>query len=263
MGIDKVAVERLWRLYRETRLDGVSNALSERYRHLAKLYAEKMRRGFPAKVSVEDLYQEAMMGLMSCFERFDERRANFTTYVTKRIRGAILDYLRRADWVPRQVRHRAQVIKEVRSRFLQKHGREATDEECRVLAKAGKKEWRRWKKETEDVHQVLSLDAMLKDKESGHQRYDKLNIVAENVEDWYPRYDIEQIRGLVAGLEERQKFVVQCYYFQQLSMKRIGQALGLSESRVCQIHKEAIVILREKALGKMVRRDAPYKRGSR
>jgi RNA polymerase sigma factor for flagellar operon FliA len=231
---EKAEVDKLWRLYRQTRLEGIRNALIERYRYLAKLHAEKMRHGFPAKVTLEDIYQEAMTGLITCIERYDERRAGFTTYASNRIRGAILDYLRGQDWVPRQVRTRAARIADARRRFEEAHGRAATEKELQKLLRLSARKWDEWTAETAEVHSMI-------------MSMDRLDIVEDAAESPFACYDAELVRRLVAGLEARQKAVIELYYFQNFSMKQIGQAMDLSESRVCQIHKFAIRVLQEGA----------------
>ena len=247
----KEELQATWKEYVKTKSEELRNKLVDNYLHIVKLYAEKMKNSFPEKVEVEDLYQAGSLGLIEAVERFDPRRNNtFETYCTHRIRGAILDHLRANDWVPRQVRSRSQHLNEVRSRLFVELGREPTQEEYAQQLGLSMVEVRNWMDEAIDVHTQISLEAACADNEQDMLRLDLLADHTNN----HPTYALElsEIRGnLLNMLMSRERMVIELYYFQQVSMKEIGKMMGLSESRVCQIHKQAIEVLRSKLSDEM------------
>ncbi|MBN1809585.1 MAG: FliA/WhiG family RNA polymerase sigma factor [Planctomycetes bacterium] len=254
--IPKEELKQVWKEYVETRRESLRNRLVANYLHIVKLYAEKMKNSFPEKVEVEDLYQAGSVGLIEAVTRYDPKRNNtFETYCTHRIRGAILDHLRANDWVPRQVRSRAQRLNEVRTRLYVELGREPSENEYARELGLSLVEVRAWMDEAIDVHTQISLEAACADAEQDMLR---LDLLADRSSP-HPSYRLElsEIRGsLLNMLMPRERMVVELYYFQQVSMKEIGSMMGLSESRVCQIHKQAIEVLRSKLMEDMPRRIA-------
>lgn len=247
----KEELQATWKEYVKTKSEELRNKLVDNYLHIVKLYAEKMKNSFPEKVEVEDLYQAGSLGLIEAVERFDPRRNNtFETYCTHRIRGAILDHLRANDWVPRQVRSRSQHLNEVRSRLYVELGREPNEDEYARDLGLSITEVRAWMDEAIDVHTQISLEAACADNEQDMLRLDLLADHSTN----HPAHALElsEIRGnLLSMLMSRERMVIELYYFQQVSMKEIGRMMGLSESRVCQIHKQAIEVLRSRLCEEM------------
>jgi RNA polymerase sigma factor for flagellar operon FliA len=189
-----------------------------------------------------------MFGLMDALEKFDlDRGFKFETYAISRIRGAIIDELRAMDWVPRSVRAKARDVEKAQRKLESKLGREPTDEEVADHMGISK----------EDLHEintqlslvsVMALDETIGGDESGEQR-SLLDTLADATSA-EPGADLEsqEMRGILAAaidsLSEREKVVVTLYYFEGLTLAEIGEILGVTESRICQIHTKAVGALR-------------------
>jgi RNA polymerase sigma factor for flagellar operon FliA len=185
---------------------------------------------------------------MDALEKFDlDRGFKFETYAIPRIRGAIIDELRAMDWVPRSVRFKAREVEKAQAKLENKLGREPTDEEVAELLGIT----------MEDLHQVntqislvsvMALEETIGGDESGEPR--SLMDTLADATSAEPGADLEsqEMRAMLAaaidGLSEREKVVVTLYYFEGLTLAEIGEILGVTESRICQIHTKAVGSLR-------------------
>ncbi|SDK77883.1 RNA polymerase, sigma 28 subunit, SigD/FliA/WhiG [Franzmannia pantelleriensis] len=216
-------------------------ALLEQYLPLVRRQALALQVKLPASVELDDLIQAGMVGLLDCLNRFDAGQgASFATYASQRIRGAMIDELRSRDWVPRSVRRNARALDEAVRRAEQRLGRAADEQE--IADELGI--------ELADYHQQLG-DA------NGGQLLPYEELVAEGVEPgngegappspFAALVDGEQRQRLVDAIEqlpEREKLLLGLYYQEELNLKEIGAVLGVSESRVCQLHSQAVTRLR-------------------
>ncbi|QJQ96576.1 MULTISPECIES: RNA polymerase sigma factor FliA [Halomonadaceae] len=218
-------------------------ALLEQYLPVVRRQALALQVKLPASVELDDLIQAGMVGLLDCLSRYDAAHgATFTTYASQRIRGAMIDELRSRDWVPRSVRRSARALGEAIRRTEQRLGRAA--EEREVAAELNM--------ELDEYHQLLG------DTNSG-QLLPFEEIVSEGREpeadDTGPLSPFaalmqgEQRERLVSAIDqlpEREKLLLGLYYQEELNLKEIGAVLGVSESRVCQLHSQAVSRLRAK-----------------
>jgi RNA polymerase sigma factor for flagellar operon FliA len=261
-----IEAEELWEAYKRDRSVENRNRLVVFYLGLVRLYADKTRHGMPSKIEKEDLYQAGVFGLVHSIERFDSgRRARFLTYAHHRVQGAMLDWIRDNDWAPRQVRARHTRLEEVRRRIYLGTRREPQAEDyCKELG-INPAELADWLAEAENPHMVISLDAILDNRRLFECEYAQGDIsrliVAKDGKGHHEHITMEDVKMMLGALEPKHRTVVQMYYFGNVSMKRIGRMMGLSESRICQIHKQAIEVLRAKlGLNKMVGTAHPTKR---
>lgn len=215
------------------------------YAQLVKRLAYQLAARLPSSVEVDDLVQAGMMGLLDAFNFYDENQgAQFETYATQRIRGAMLDELRDADWAPRSVRKNARDIERAIHTLQQKLGKPPTEQQ--IADELGLP--------LNDYQQMLA-DAR------GHQlvhyedfENDDGESVAFNLADNRPTpFQMLQDESMretlvhaIGELPEREKMVMAMYYQEDLNLKEIGAVLGVSESRVCQLHSQAILRLRGK-----------------
>lgn len=218
-------------------------ALLEQYLPIVRRQALALQVKLPASVELDDLIQAGMVGLLDCLSRYDTKHgATFTTYASQRIRGAMIDELRSRDWVPRSVRRNARALDEALRRLEQRLGR--TAEEREIAEELGVT--------IEEYFQILG-DA------NGGQLLPFEEIVAEGGEPmaddnaplnpFAALVDGEQRDRLVGAIEqlpEREKLLLGLYYQEELNLKEIGAVLGVSESRVCQLHSQAVSRLRSK-----------------
>ena len=246
---DPGEIEALWTTYKESGAQEQRDALIVHYSPLVKYVAGRVAVGLPQNVEQADLVSYGIFGLIDAIEKFDlERAIKFETYAISRIRGAIIDELRAIDWIPRSVRYKArEVEKAYASLEAQLH---RTPSEVEVAAEMGIK--------LEDLHAIFSqvsfvnvvaLDELLS---VGGEKGDKLSLVDTledtKAEDPVLAFESEETKFLLAKaintLPEREKIVVTLYYYEGLTLAEIGQVLGVTESRICQMHTKAVLQLR-------------------
>jgi len=243
---------RLWDEFKQNEVSGAREGARERlilhYAPLVKYVASRVATGLPASVDQADLVSYGMFGLIDALEKFDPGRGNkFETYAIPRIKGAIIDELRAMDWVPRSVRFKAREIEKAYSDLESIHKRGPTEKE--VAARLGVT-----LRELHDVInqisfvQVLQLDEILSVGSDRGEQVSLLDTLADRGTDPTMALEGEETRGLLAAainsLSEREKIVVTLYYFEGLTLAEIGDILGVTESRVCQIHTKAVGQLR-------------------
>ncbi len=213
----------------------------ESYLPLVKRIAWHLKGRLPDSVMVEDLIQAGLIGLIEAMQNFrDDQGASFETYAGIRIRGAMLDEIRRGDWTPRSVHRKAREVSEAIAAVEARTGREARDEEVAEELGLTLAEYHRILQDTNSA-QLLSID------EPDHSELDEDQLVsdmptpvAEVMEEGFQQALAQEIDRL----PEKEKLVMALYYDEELNLKEIGQILGVSESRVSQIHSQAVKRLR-------------------
>jgi RNA polymerase sigma factor for flagellar operon FliA len=207
--------------------------------------------GLPPNIEQADLVSYGIFGLIDAIEKFDlERAIKFETYAISRIRGAIIDELRSIDWIPRSVRYKAREVEKAYAALEAKLRRTPTEQEVAAELSISTTELRAIFSQVSFVN-VLALDELLN---SGGEKGDKLSLVDtledSKAEDPVQVFEAEEMKYLLAGaintLPEREKIVVTLYYYEGLTLAEIGQVLGVTESRICQMHTKAVLQLRGK-----------------
>ncbi len=245
------ALAAMWREFKSTGDKAVRERLIMQYAPLVKYVAGRVGVGLPSNVEQADLVSYGVFGLIDAIEKFDlERAIKFETYAISRIRGAIIDELRAMDWIPRSVRSKA---REVEKAYASLEGQlRRTPSEAEVAERMGIKldDLRAIFSQVSYVN-VVALDELLN---VGGEKGDALSL-GDTLED--PRaedpvlaFEGEETKFLLARaidqLPEREKIVVTLYYFESLTLAEIGKVLGVTESRICQMHTKAVVQLRAK-----------------
>jgi RNA polymerase sigma factor for flagellar operon FliA len=247
MRIKDAAVRDVWIKYKRTRRKVYKNKLIETYLPLVRGVAERMLMTLPASVELDDLISMGTFGLLEAIDRFDlERGVLFKTYCVNRIRGAILDELRALDWVPRLVRSKSSTVDKVGGRLQSKLGREATPWEMAEELEIEVADYQKIEKDSKPTA-MLSLSDESSDgsEDGGGNRMVDL-VKDEKGDDPLVNMHLRDLRTLATrSLNKKEQIVVTLYYFEQLSMKEIAKVLGLTESRVCQIHGKVIEKLRK------------------
>ena len=219
----------------------------EEYLPLVKFIAGRLAIGLPRSVDVDDLINAGVLGLIEAYKNFDiNKGVKFETYASLRIRGSILDELRGMDWVPRSVRARSREIERVLARTENELGRQPTEEE---LAGALGVPMDEYYEMIEDVSSttLLSLDEMTygEDDDKPVPLVDTLR--SPDAVNALGHLEREEMRDLLADslgqLSEQERLVVALYYYEELTLKEIGQVLELSESRFSQLHTKAVMSL--------------------
>jgi RNA polymerase sigma factor for flagellar operon FliA len=249
--VDEGALElaRLWDEYKGT---GGSEAIRERlilhYAPLVKYVASRVATGLPASVEQADLVSYGMFGLIDALEKFDPARGNkFETYAIPRIKGAIIDELRAMDWVPRSVRYKAREIEKANTDLETQLKRAPTERELAERLGMSLRELHDVVNQISFV-QVLQLDEVLAVGGERGEQVSLMDTLADRSVDPTTGLEGQATRGLLSAainsLSEREKIVVTLYYFEGLTLAEIGDVLGVTESRICQIHTKAVGQLR-------------------
>jgi len=239
--------KHLWDAYEKSGSSDDKAKIIEAYFPLVKYLAERMASTLPASVETDDLVSMGTFGLIEAIDRFDRSRGfQFKTYCTARIRGAILDSLRTNDWVPRLVRLRTNMVDKTLRRLYASLGREPTDVEMADAFEMTMDQYEKLRKEATPTSVLSLTDDGGKDDGEGGGRM--LDLLGDKRSDDAPR-DSQQRRDVrdlfFRSLNEKEKIVIQYYYYEGLSMREIAGMLRLTESRVCQIHSKVIRRLRE------------------
>ncbi|MBB5017823.1 RNA polymerase sigma factor for flagellar operon FliA [Chitinivorax tropicus] len=211
---------------------------------LVKRIAYHFMTKVPASVEVDDLIQTGLIGLMEAAHHFDPTQgAQFETYASQRIRGAMLDFLREADWMPRNTRRNLRLIEATIQKLEQRLGRPATEQE---IAKEMNLSLADYQQMLDDArgYQLIYYDDY--DEDGEHEQLDRFAADAQ-ANPFHTLDDADFRKHLKLGIEalpEREKMVMALYYEQELNLKEIGEVLSVTESRVCQLHSQAIARLR-------------------
>lgn len=217
----------------------------EEYTGLVKRIAYHLKGRLPSSVQVDDLIQSGMIGLIEAVQKYDvSQGASFETYAGIRIRGAMLDEIRKGDWTPRSVHRKSREVAEAIRVIEGKTGREAKDEDVAAELGMSMQEYHQVLQDAVTT-QVLSIDMPDHDDLSEDQlTLNTASDIAEPMNDLLQSQFQEQLAEAIATLPEREQIVMSLYYEEELNLKEIGEVLNVSESRVCQIHGQALVRIR-------------------
>jgi RNA polymerase sigma factor for flagellar operon FliA len=244
--------DQVWQSYKSTGNPELRQELTLRYLGLVKYVVRKMIKNYPPAIEEKDLYHIGTLGLVEALERFNlEYGIKFETYAIPRIKGSIIDELRKLDWIPRSLRNKTNMYKEKTVELEQKFGGSFTDTEVSHSLGIGEDDLNNWKKEMSSLN-MLSLDKPVDDSNS-QNLYDMIEVE----EDSYAENNIEEeemrkiLLEAIKQLPEKTRLAITLYYYERLTFKEIGQLLNVSESRISQIHSETMAKLK-KTITKMI-----------
>ncbi len=242
-------IDRLWNEYKSSGSARARDQLIVHYSPLVKYVAGRVAVGLPQNVDQADLTSYGLFGLIDAIDKFEpERGFKFETYAISRIKGNILDELRAIDWVPRSVRAKARQIEKAYAKLEAELHRAPSEEELAEELDMTRAQLQTALSKISFVG-VVALDEFVgsNDRESGSTLGDTIASGDEGPSDLF---EDQEMRALLAGaidkLPEREKVVLTLYYYEGLTLARIGEVLGVTESRVCQIHTKAILQLRSR-----------------
>ncbi len=245
---DNPALDDAWRRYKKTRCQRSKELLILEYLPLVKYVAARLAIGLPPSVEIDDLIGSGTIGLLSAVERYDPSRDNkFSTYAIARIRGSMLDELRSMDWIPRSVRKKARRVEEAYARLENRLRRPAMDDEVAKELAVSVPEFLEILDEVRGTA-LVSLDDFMSPTDSSSTMRIHDTVEDQGRIDPAAALEVEKMRKVLEAaldsLPERDKLVIILYYYEELTLKEIGSTLGVSESRVSQIHTKAILRLR-------------------
>ncbi|MGE5328619.1 MAG: FliA/WhiG family RNA polymerase sigma factor [Deltaproteobacteria bacterium] len=240
----------LWKAYSENKNPGIREKLIIEYSPLVKFVAGRLSIYFGSHVEYDDLVSFGVFGLIDAIDKFDiGKGVKFETYASLRIRGSIIDSIREMDWVPRSLRQKTKEIEKVYSEVENELGHAATDKEVADKMGITVEDFSKLLNEV-NVSSMMSLDEFLE------QNYE-IGVESNNVlKDGIPENYIEvnELKEILSDslskLPEKEKMVVTFYYYEELTLKEISAIMGVSESRISQLHTKALLRLRGK-LGRM------------
>src|SRR3982751_4753606 len=221
------------------------------YSPLVKYVAGRMASGLPAHVDEADLISYGLVGLISAIERFDTtREIKFETYAITRIKGSIIDELRSLDWVPRSVRSRAREIERCNSKLEHQLQRAPTDEEMAAALEMTVEEFHDALLQISNST-VAALDELWTVSDSSGDQVSLLDTMKDpNAVDPAKELGVSELKdrlaNAIARLPEREKLVIALYYYENLTLREIGEVLGVTESRVSQLHTKAVLRLKSR-----------------
>ena len=237
----------LWTTYRANpQSEELRNRLIENYLQLVRYNAERVWSKLPEGVDLNDLISAGVFGLMDAIDAFDlERGVKFETYCVPRIRGAMLDELRTMDWVPRLVRSKASKLEAARKAVEAETGRPPTDQEIARRMELKPEEFDKLKAEASAVN-LVSLNKKWYETDS-YKDVREIDILEDSKgEDPTEGIQKRDVMKLVTkGLNRNERLIIILYYYEELTMKEIGNTLGLSESRVSQMHSSIVNRLKD------------------
>ncbi len=244
-------LESLWREFKASHDEGLRERLILHYSPLVKYVAGRVSVGLPATIEQADLVSYGIFGLIDAIEKFDiERNIKFETYAINRIRGAIIDELRAIDWIPRSVRFKAREVEralgELEGRLLRPPSDAELAEELGVSLDDLQETLNQI-----NLVSVVALDELLSVSGEKGEAVSLVDTLADTkAADPEMSFESEETRHLLAQainhLPERERLVITLYYYEGLTLAQIGQVLGVTESRVCQMHTKAVLQLRNR-----------------
>lgn len=244
----------LWREYRTSKNPEIRSYIVEKYSPLVKHVAGRIAIGMPQNVEFEDLVSYGVFGLLDAIEKFDpSREIKFKTYAMTRIRGSIFDELRSVDWIPRSIRQKAKQLEQIIGMLENKEGKKVDDEEIAKELGISMEEYNTLLSKISGTTLVSLNDIWFLGDENDEVSFmetleSPMNLNPDNI------IEKEEIKNVIVEaiktLPDKEKKVIVLYYYEDLTLKEIGEVLEVTESRISQLHTKAVSRLRSK-LGKV------------
>jgi len=242
-------ISKVWQKYKKSGDQETRNILIENYLELVKITAGRLKSTMTAgNVEMDDLISYGILGLMDAIEKFDiSKNVKFETYAQLRIRGAMIDQLRKYDWAPRSLRQKSRDIEETFRLLENKMGRSPTDKEMAAELGVNVDEFLDLLGQISSLS-MLSLEEMLENRmESKITAGDRFN--ASQPEKFTEIGEMKLIiQNSINDLPSREKLIITLYYYEELTYKEIGKIMGVSESRISQLHSKAVIRLKDRLL---------------
>jgi len=247
--LTNIADDEIWKLWSKERTQEIKDELVLRYLPLVEQTAGRMRIGLPRSVQLDELVNAGMIGLISAVDNFEpERGFKFETYASNRVRGAILDTLRDYDWMPRSIRSKTRSLENALVKLEGMLGEMPSDEQVAEELELSLNDYYSMLEDVK-VASILSLDQPIPGPEGEMSALSEL-VADEDAENANEQLDWNEAKALakkmIEGLKQQERLVIALYYYEELTLREIGDVLGISESRVSQIHSKVMITLKGK-----------------
>jgi RNA polymerase sigma factor FliA len=242
-------LKETWQRYKNDGDEKARETLVLAYSPLVKFVAGRMSSGLPAHIEEADLISYGLLGLIGAIERFDlSREIKFETFAVARIKGSIIDELRSLDWVPRSVRAKAREIEATQTKLEHELGRAPTDQEVADRLEVSVEDFQESLLQISNST-VVALDELWTVSDSSGDQVSLLDTMRDpNAVDPAKELGVSELKDRLAHaisrLPEREKLVIALYYYENLTLREIGEVLGVTESRVSQLHTKAVLRLK-------------------
>lgn len=239
---------KMWKKYKRTKSPHIREEIVKKYLYLVKYVAGRVAVGLPPNVEFNDLVSYGILGLFDAITKYDVSQGNkFETYAVSRVRGSIMDELRKLDWAPRLLRKKAREVEKMCKELEEKYGRVATDHELATALGISTDELGSIYSDLNSTS-FLSLDEVWQN-DDGNKPISRLQTIEDslitNQFNYVNQNEVKEILATVIDeLPEKEKLVIVLYYYENLTLREIGEILDVSESRVCQIHTKVVIRLR-------------------
>jgi len=247
--VKEIELKELWSRYKKNGDEKARERLVLAYSPLVKFVAGRMSSGLPAHIEEADLISYGLLGLIGAIERFEpEREIKFETFAVARIKGSIIDELRSLDWVPRSVRAKAREIEAAHTKLERELGRTPTDEEVSSALELTMDEFQEALIQISNSS-LVALDELWAVSDASGDQVSLLDTMRDpSAVDPARELGVSELKDRLAHaisrLPEREKLVVALYYYENLNLREIGEVLGVTESRVSQLHTKAVLRLK-------------------
>jgi RNA polymerase sigma factor for flagellar operon FliA len=237
---------KLWEEYSKKRTSQLQEQIIMEYAGLVKIVAGRLSMYFGSNVEYDDLVGYGIFGLIDAIDKFDYTKGiKFETYASLRIRGSILDQIRKMDWIPRSIRQKQRKIEQANKKLEIKNGRSASDTEIATELEITPEELEEWQNQTK-ITNIISLDEFIEQgSESGIEH--SFRTKYESPEKTIEKQELKEI--IVKALDhltEKERTVIVLYYYEELTLKEISRILEVSESRISQLHTKALQKMKNK-----------------
>jgi len=248
--MDEAARKRLWIDYARTKSPEIREKIILEYAPLVKVVAGRLGMYLGNNVEFDDLVGYGIFGLIDAIDKYDSMKdVKFETYASLRIRGSILDQIRKMDWIPRTIRQKQKQIEAVMRQVEQETGRQATDEEIAIGLGISEDEYTQWQSQMK-ITGVVSLNEYIEQGSDISNDRVRVSSHFEQPEKVLEKHELkEMLMEALELLTEKEKKVILLYYYEELTLKEISNILEVSESRVSQLHTKALSKMKTK-LGK-------------
>lgn len=248
--MDEAARKRLWIDYARTKSPEIREKIILEYAPLVKVVAGRLGMYLGNNVEFDDLVGYGIFGLIDAIDKYDSMKdVKFETYASLRIRGSILDQIRKMDWIPRTIRQKQKQIEAVMRQVEQETGRQATDEEIALGLGISDEEYTQWQSQMK-ITGVVSLNEYIEQGSDISNDRVRVSSHFEQPEKVMEKHELkEMLMEALELLTEKEKKVILLYYYEELTLKEISNILEVSESRVSQLHTKALSKMKTK-LGK-------------